>query len=267
MNGNMINSWCFLIKSILFIMNFMNYRMEKKMKIALASVKIVDRDIQYNLLQMERYMKEAKEKEADLICFGEAFLQGFNALCWNFKEDQKIAISTSSAVFKQIQTLTQTIGIDVLFGYNELLEDAIYSSCALIKQGELIYNYRRISKGWKEYWKTDHHYKEGKTVEPFLYRGKKCLSGLCGDLWDYPEHFALNQDLLLWPVYVSWTKEEWENGGKEEYAKQAALCCKKTLYFNSLCDEDAIGGAAYFLDGKIQKEFPVYNEGLLYITI
>lgn len=32
------------------------------MKVALASARIVDRDINYNLLQVERYMKEAKVK-------------------------------------------------------------------------------------------------------------------------------------------------------------------------------------------------------------
>ena len=50
------------------------------MKIALASARIVDRDIKYNLSRMEHYMTEAKGSGADLVCFGEAFLQGFNAL-------------------------------------------------------------------------------------------------------------------------------------------------------------------------------------------
>lgn len=60
------------------------------MKIALASARIVDRDTNYNLSQMERYMKEAKATGADLVCFGEAFLQGFNALSWQYEEDRKI---------------------------------------------------------------------------------------------------------------------------------------------------------------------------------
>ena len=61
------------------------------MKIALASARIIDRDIHYNLSQMERYMREAKENGTDLVCFGEAFLQGFNALTWQYEEDKKIA--------------------------------------------------------------------------------------------------------------------------------------------------------------------------------
>ena len=237
------------------------------MKIALASVRIVDRDINYNLSQIERYMKEAKEMGADLVCFGEAFLQGFSALSWQYEKDKKIALTIFSPEFERIKALTNEIRIDVLFGYNELDDDTIYSSCALIADGTIIHNYRRISRGWKEYSKTDEHYKEGSTVEVFEYKGKKCVIGLCGDLWDYPERFALGEDLLLWPVYVCWTKEEWENGGKIEYAEQAKLCCENTLYINSICDGDAFGGAAHFLDGKVQKELPIFKEGILVVQI
>lgn len=237
------------------------------MKIALASARMVDRDINYNLSQMERYMKKAKAMDADLVCFGEAFLQGFNALSWQYEEDKKVALNTSSYEFMQIKELTKEIGVDVLFGYNEIEDDILYSSCALISNGEIIHNYRRISRGWKEYSKTDEHYKEGSSVEVFDYKDKKCVIGLCGDLWDYPERFALGEDLLFWPVYVCWTKEEWENGSKFEYAEQAVLCCKNTLYINSICDGDSFGGVAQFFGGKIQKELPMFNEGLLYVTI
>lgn len=237
------------------------------MKIALASARIVDRDINYNLSQMERYIREAKATGADLVCLGEAFLQGFNALSWQYEGDRKIALATSSQEFTQIKVLTKEVGVDVLFGYNELDDDSIYSSCALIANGEIIHNYRRISRGWKEYSKTDEHYKEGLSVEVFDYKGKKCVIGLCGDLWDYPERFALGEDLLLWPVYVCLTKEEWENGGKLEYAEQAKSCCANTLYINSICDGDAFGGAAHFFDGKVKIELPIFNEGLLIVEV
>ncbi len=237
------------------------------MKIALASAPIVDRDIRYNLSQMERYMKEAKAMGAELVCFGEAFVQGFNALSWRYEDDKNIALTTSSQTFLRIKTLSKAIGIDILFGYNELAENAIYSSCALIGDGELLQNYRRISKGWKEYTKTDAHYREGSRVEVFSYRGKKCVIGLCGDLWDYPERFALGEELLLWPVYVSWTEEAWENGGKAEYAQQAKRCCENTLYVNAICDGDAFGGAAYFLGGRVQQELPIGQAGLLIVTV
>ncbi len=237
------------------------------MKIALASARTVDRSIAYNLSQMERYMREAKAGGAELVCFGEAFLQGFNSLSWTYAQDREIAVTTSSKELEQIRRWTRQFAIDVLFGYNEREDDSIYSSCALIADGRILHNYRRISKGWKVYWKTDEHYKEGLSVDVFDYKGVKCAIGLCGDLWEAPERFALGEAILFWPVYVSWTREEWENGRKLEYAAQAKLCCENTLYINSICEGDAFGGAAQFVNGRLRRELPIFKEGLLYAEV
>ena len=235
------------------------------MRIALASVRTVNGDVRHNLSQMERYMIEAQKKGADLVCFGETFLQGFDALTWRFGEDKGMAVSTDSNVFAEICRLSVQYGIDVLFGYVELVNESIYSSCALVSDGRLCHNYRRISRGWKEYSKTDEHYREGETVEVFSYKGRRCVIGLCGELWDFPERFALGEELLFWPVYVSWSVEEWENGSKTEYAEQAAKCCRNTLYVNSICQGDAFGGAVFFENGTVRKELPINREGLLFV--
>lgn len=237
------------------------------MRIALASARTVDRDIERNLAEMERYAAEAAGKNADLICFGEAFLQGFNALDWDFEADRKMAVAADSDVFGRVCGMTLKYGVDILFGYNELDGEHIYSSCALVSGGRLYHNYRRISKGWKEYWKTDGHYLEGDRVFPFEYRGKKVVIGLCGDLWEYPDRFALGQDVLIWPVYVDWTEEEWNGGGRQEYADQANLCCADVLYVNAFGDDGTLGGAMHFAGGSVREELLIGCEGLLMVEI
>ena len=237
------------------------------MKIALASARIRNRDISHNLSQMERYMLAAKQAGAELVCFGETFLQGFDALTWRFADDQEMAVSTDSALFAEICRLSGKHGVDLLFGSVERSGDALYSSCALIAEGKLYHNYRRISRGWKEYTKTDEHYREGDSVEVFRYRGKRCVIGLCGDLWDHPERFALGGDVLFWPVYTCWTAEEWESRVKADYATQAARCCPRALYVNSLCGDDALGGAAFFENGTVRQELPMGTEGLLFVEV
>lgn len=184
-----------------------------------------------------------------------------------YEVDKNRALTVSSQEFVQISAWTEDLGIDVLFGYNELADESIYSSCALISGGKVINNYRRISKGRKECSQTDEHYKEGCVVKAFEYKSKKCVIAMCGDVWEYPERFALGEDILFWPVYVCRTKAEWKKEGRLQYAEQARLCCENTLYVNSLCRGDAIGGAVQFLDGKIKKELPVFHEGLLYVTV
>ena len=237
------------------------------MKIALAPARIRDRDIEYNLSQMERCMAGAKQAGAALVCFGETVLQGFDALTWCFETDQTMAVSTDSALFAEICRLSAKHGIDLLFGYVERSGDALYSACALIAEGKLYHNYRRISRGWKEYTKTDEHYREGDSVQVFHYKGKRCVIGLCGDLWDYPERFCVGAEVLFWPVYTSWTVAEWESRVKEEYARQAGKCCPRALYVNPLCGEDAFGGAAYFENGTVKQELPLGKEGFLFVEV
>jgi len=118
------------------------------MKIALASAPIRNGDVAFNLTQMAKYISLAREQGAELVCFGEAYLQGFDALTWNFEEDRSTAISCSSGLFQIIAGWTRDSGIDVLFGFLEREGDAIYSACALVSGGELVLKYRRISKGW-----------------------------------------------------------------------------------------------------------------------
>lgn len=51
------------------------------MNIGLASYRCENKNMEFNISQIERAMREAQGK-VDLLCFGEAFLQGFDSLCW-----------------------------------------------------------------------------------------------------------------------------------------------------------------------------------------
>lgn len=237
------------------------------MKIALAAARHINRDTEYNFSQMKRFMTEAKNGGADLVCFGETFFQGFDCFDWDFEHDRKIALSTDSELFEEICETSENIGIDLLFGFAETEGESIYSSCAFISKGKLLEKYRRISRGWKEYWHTDEHYREGLSTGIFEYGGKSFSVGLCGDIWEFPERFALGEEILLWPVYISYKPEEWEGGVKTEYAEQAAKCAPKVMLINSACDDDAFGGAVFFEDGKIKSELAMGKEGILFCKI
>lgn len=239
------------------------------MKIALAAAKLIDRDITFNLSQIKRYMQEAKQQGAELVCFGESFYQGFECFDWEYERDKNMAITLDSPEFSTLLQLTAQIGVDLMLGFMEREGEALYSSCALLSGGKLLHRYRRISKNWKEFQITDHHYQEGTTVEPFLYRGKTCLIALCGDLWIYPERFCQNADLLFWPVFVNFSIADWENTELVEYAKQANLACRNTLLVNSVVDSryPAFGGCCYFADGMVKAARPMGEEGLLLVDI
>lgn len=236
----------------------------KKIKFGLVAYKFINNDIEFNIGQIEKAIKDAKD--VDMLCFGETFLQGFDAFNWEFENDKSIAISVTSAAMKRLEKLSHDNNIDLAFGYLEKEDESLYSSYAVIIDGKLAFNYRRISLGWKEYSLTDYHYKEGNEVLKLNYKGKKIVIALCGDIWEYPEKFKC-EDLLIWPVYVNFTLEEWKQY-EQEYAQQANLCSKKCLMINSLSDEPiSYGGAFYFNNGSIMDKIKYGIEDILIIEM
>lgn len=235
------------------------------MKIGLASYEFRNNDVAFNISQMEKAMKSAQGK-ADLLCFGETFLQGFDALSWNYEADKDIAVSADSEVMKRLCGMTVRYGTDLLFGYIEKCGDVLYSSCALMEAGKLAYNYRRISKGWKEYSITDEHYAEGCDTCEILYRGQRVQIALCGDMWEYPERFQ-TEGILIWPVYVNFELDEWARY-EGEYAAQSLLAARKTLMVNPLSQEPrSHGGAFCFADGEVQEKLSCDTEGILIVEV
>lgn len=237
------------------------------MKIALASKEFINGDFSHNYNTMISSMKEAAEKGADLICFGETFLQGFDSLFWSYEKDREIAVSQTDSIIKKLCRDSREIGIDVAFGYVERDKEVLYSSCLVIQSGEILYNYRRISRGWKEYSKTDEHYREGEKPSLFSYKGKRVLIALCGDLWDFPEQFQMGEDFLLWPVYVDFPIKEWEQEMIGEYAAQASSAAAHTLLVNSICKPDAFGGCFAFENGRVACALMPGKEGLLFVDL
>lgn len=235
------------------------------MKIGLASYEFINHDIPFNLSQIEKAMKAAQGK-ADFLCFGESFLQGFDCLNWNYGHDRQIAVSAQSPILQRLCSMTMQYGVDLLFGYVEKCDDSIYSSCAFLEKGRIAHHYRRISKGWKEYEIADGHYKEGDQTKEFLYQGQRLMITLCGDMWDYPERFRTD-GILIWPVYVNFTLEEWQ-AYEPEYAKQAFLAANRAFMINSLSkDPKSHGGAFVFAGGKTEAKLPYDMEDILIAEI
>ena len=236
------------------------------MRIGLVSYRCKNRNTAFNMSQIELAMKRSEGK-ADLLCFGEAFLQGFDSLCWDYEADKTVAVDLSSDTMKQLRNWTVRYGMSLITGYIEKDREKLYSSCVVISGGEIVHNYRRISKGWKEFSKTDEHYCEGKETGSFQLCGKKMMLSLCGDLWDFPDRFR-TAHLLIWPVYVNYSTEDWDSGVLDEYASQAALAADDTLMINPI-DNSPVnhGGSFFFHKGQVIAGIPFDQEDILIVDI
>lgn len=242
------------------------------MKIALASKEFVNKDIQKNISTIIETMIIAKQNNADMLCFGEAFLQGFDSLSWDYESDKKIALKLSSTPIKTIAQAAKDIGICVSFGFIENEENLLYCSYVVINEfGDIIYNFKRVSPGWKELFADNNYYKEGDSFSTFQYKNLTFTVGLCGDFWNDTNIIKagnLKKDITLWPLYVSFSIQDFESKYKQEYVERASKLNSRVLFINSLSkDPDAFGGCYEFYDGQILNELPFGEEGLLYVEV
>lgn len=242
------------------------------MKIGLASKEFINKDIEKNTNTIIETMIEAKENNAHMICFGEAFLQGFDSLSWNYEKDKEMAFSLSSLPIKILCNYAKKIGICVSFGYIENYKGLLYCSYMTINEnGEIINNFRRVSPGWKESYADPTHYKEGTTFSTFKYKDLTFSVGLCGDFWhekNIDMVSKIKKDIVLWPLFVDFNIQEFESQYKKEYAEQANKLKSKVLFINSISKEStAFGGSFEFLNGDILNELPIGTEGILYVEI
>jgi len=244
------------------------------MKIVLAAQPVTNRNTEANLRTILQAVHSFSGK-ADLILFGESFLQGFDALCWDYEKGTAIAVQPSDPVIARICQAARQARIGVSFGCFEKDSGLLHSSQFVIDaSGKLIDIFHRVSPGWKPAL-NDPRYREGDRFHVFSYQDKRLTIALCGDLWTAgrPEEIlSLQADAVLWPVWCDYAPEEWNAFVKHDYAQQAALCGCPVLLVNPFCtdadaDDRATGGAALFCSGLICAELPAGTEGFLTVEI
>jgi predicted amidohydrolase len=110
-------------------------------KVAACQVPDIRQNIEASLEWIERFTKEAEEKNVSLICFPECFLQGYLT---DKLLATKYAVNLFSPTFEMILRQLAVHNPVIVFGLIE--EDAgnLYNTAVVIKQGELIGKYRKI---------------------------------------------------------------------------------------------------------------------------
>jgi len=238
------------------------------MKIALASIENVNGDINCNQNKIIQTLNNLTNK-VDLVCFGEAFLHGFDALTWEYEKDKNIALTVDSKYINEIRNHASKTKTAVGFGFFEIVAETIYCSYLVIgKDGSIVDHYQRVSIGWKYHQKTDYHYQEGNGFHSFKFMDKTIVIALCGDLWYQENTDAINEiekDFVIWPSHLDYSIEMWEKE-KNEHLQMSSKVNVPTLFINNI-SSTSLGGCRYYDKGRVMEELPMGSSGFLLLDI
>ncbi|OLS03235.1 carbon-nitrogen hydrolase family protein [Tissierella creatinophila] len=236
------------------------------MKIGLVAALIKDNDVDHQLSVIESYLK--KNKDCELLCFGESFLQGFDALTWDYEIDKNIGLDLNSSVIGIVKDLAKKYRCALSFGFVEKYKEDLYCTNLVIdKDGNIVDVFRRVSEGWKVT-KTTSQYKEGDGFHSFVLDGIKFSTAICGDLWydeNVDEMNRVNKDIILWPMYIDFSKKRWEISEEEQYIERSFKLGVPALMYNSYKEDPkgANGGCYVFKDGELVDSLEMGIEGVL----
>lgn len=236
------------------------------MKIGLVAALIKDNDVEHQLSVIEGYLKE--NKDCELLCFGESFLQGYDGLTWNYQIDKNRALDLASPVIEKTKALAKKYKCALSLGFVENYKAELYCTNLVIdKDGTIADIFRRVSEGWKVREATI-EYKEGDGFHSFTLNGIKFSTAICGDLW-YDENVEamnkIDKDIILWPMYIDFSKKRWEISEEEQYILKSSKFGVPALMYNSYKEDPkgANGGCYVFKDGELVDSLEMGSEGVL----
>lgn len=225
--------------------------------IALASKAFVNGDVPANLATMLDTMAEAAGRGAELVCFGEAFLQGFDGLCWDYGTDRAMALTRDDAPILRIREASRSPGVDVMFGFIE-------------REGEGAVRHLHAGGAGRDCMLLPPHV-PGLEGLPARRRslpgghgaGALPLPGMDvrhgpvrGFVGRHAGSLPPGEDILFLPVYCGYTPETWRSGARAEYAARCRDHAPLTLFIDGICEGDSQGGCAAFRAGETVAELP-----------
>jgi NAD+ synthase (glutamine-hydrolysing) len=153
--------------------------MTDKLRIALAQIDLAVGDVAGNCRKIQDYAARARdEQRADLVVFPELSVCGYPP------EDlllhAGLRMQTEQAA---TEILNSVRGIAVLIGFPEYVDDEIYNSCAVLKDGAVLCKYRKQLLPNYSVFDEERYFAKGRNAAVFRLNGIALGLTICEDIW------------------------------------------------------------------------------------
>ncbi|WP_300408509.1 hypothetical protein [Lagierella sp.] len=208
---------------------------------------------------IKRVLEEIENTEdVDLILYEEGFLQGYDSMSFDYKEDVKSTLFENSKEIVTIKKALSNKNFALGFGYYENYKGGIYSSYMLMGTGgEEGFNYRSLSPKWKAE-RACADYREGEKLYSYGVKDKEIGIVLGEDFLDeeiLPQ--IVDMDAKVDLFYWSHSKEFADSQKAEsEYLKVSEILDKPVLLFTRIMEDGTSlkGRIQLMLHGKVIKD-------------
>ena len=231
------------------------------MQIALAQINTHVGAIEANAERVFECANVARAQGADLVLFPELTLSGYPP------EDLLLHRGLRDRVGQSLARITQELsGIAALVGYPEYVGDAIYNAAALVKDGEVLANYRKFILPNYAVFDEKRYFEPG--VEPSIVElgGMRLGITICEDVWEPEPALVAAQagaEVLLVingsPYRID--KQRIREAVLQDRVAETGL---PLLYVNRVGGQDELifdgGSVALTCTGEVVRRLPAYKD-------
>lgn len=239
-----------------------------KLRIALTQINSTIGDIKGNTKKIINFIKEAKNKDADLIVFPELAITGYPPEDLLFKES---FINENLKALKEISE--ESKDIITIVGFVNKKED-IYNSAGILYNGEIKAIYNKIHLPNYSVFDEIRYFQKGNELVLLNIDDYKVGISICEDIW-YPENPISTLAVEGAEVIININASPYSIGKpkyREEMVKVRAKDNLVSIVYVNLVggqDELVFDGNSFVIlpDGKLQVKAKAFDEELLFADI
>ncbi len=234
------------------------------LKIALAQINPIVGDIENNCVKISKYIKKAKQKEADLVIFPELALVGYPPedllLKKHFIEKNKEFLDVISK---------KASNISVLVGFVEQEKSSIYNSCALIQNKKIQGIYHKTVLPNYSVFDEKRYFTSGNCLDLYNFGDYRFSVSICEDIWEKSFVDSLSSKDLDFVINISASPFHLGKAlEREKVLSRAAKSLKSYIFYCNLVggqDEIVFDGTSKIFSpkGKLITHAKRFSEDLL----
>lgn len=238
--------------------------MTDTIRIALAQIDLAVGDVAGNTAKILDYAARARdEMQADLVVFPELSICGYPPEDLLFHAGLRLR---TEKAFAEINAAVRDIAI--LIGFPEYVDEIIYNSCAVLKNGELLCAYRKQVLPNYSVFDEERYFGKGKDAAVFRINGIAIGLTICEDIWGAAPTIAARAAGAECVISINGSPFELNSQQRREETVRARIAESGVpfIYLNMVGGQDELvfdgGSFAMQTDGQVAYRAPPFEERL-----